>query len=73
MIEIVEDYSRSGELVCDPFLGGGTTALAARRTGRKFIGIEKDPERAKLSAERIYAESKYSSRQIIKMGQCTLF
>lgn len=53
MCGIVRDYSRRGALVCDPFLGGGTTGLAAKQLGRRFIGMEQSPERAALSVKRI--------------------
>ena len=33
-----------GGVVLDPFAGGGTTCLAARAEGRRWIGIERDPE-----------------------------
>jgi DNA modification methylase len=39
--------------VLDPFIGSGTTALVARRLGRKTIGIELSPEYAKLAARRL--------------------
>jgi len=42
-----------GDVVLDPFLGAGTTAAAARLLGRHWIGIEKDPDYARLAAERI--------------------
>lgn len=44
MNAIVRDYSRPGDLVCDPFSGGGTTALACSSLGRRFVGAEIDPE-----------------------------
>jgi hypothetical protein len=44
MERIVGDYSRKGDLVCDPCAGAGTTLLAAARTGRRSIGSEIDPE-----------------------------
>lgn len=44
-----------GGTVLDPFLGGGTTALAALTTGRKCIGIELSPEYVRIAAERVKA------------------
>ncbi len=51
MQAIINDYSRRGDLVVDPTCGGGTTGRAAKAYGRRFIGIEKDPARAALSAK----------------------
>ncbi len=42
MADLVERLSRPGDLVCDPFLGGGTTAVCALRLGRRFIGCDVD-------------------------------
>ena len=47
--------SRPGELVLDPFCGTGTTGAVARRLGRRFVGIERDPGYAALARERIAA------------------
>lgn len=44
MRAIVRDYTRPGDLVCDPCAGGGTTLLAAAVEGRRAIGAELDPE-----------------------------
>lgn len=41
-------WSNEGDIVFDPFLGSGTTAIAAIRTGRKFLGSEIDPEYFKM-------------------------
>ena len=43
MRAIVRDYTRPADLVCDPCMGGGTTALAAYMEGRRFVGAECDP------------------------------
>jgi len=40
-------------LVCDPFIGSGTTAAAAKELGREWIGFEIDPETARLASNRI--------------------
>lgn len=73
MIQIVEDYSRPGDLVCDPVAGAGTTLLAAIRTGRRCIGIEKDQGRAHLCADRVRAELQLSDRRVLATGQTSLF
>ena len=44
MEALVRDYSRPGDLVCDPCAGYGTTLAAALRQGRRAIGSEMDPE-----------------------------
>ena len=45
--------TRPGDLVFDPFCGTGTTGAVARRLGRRFIGIERDPAYAALARARI--------------------
>lgn len=50
---IVSDYSRPGELVCDPFMGAGTTGVACAKEGRDFIGIEIDPDAFDIACRRI--------------------
>jgi len=42
-----------GDLVLDPFFGTGTTGAAARRLGRRWLGIERDPVYAEAAAQRI--------------------
>ncbi len=44
-----------GDVVLDPFFGTGTTGAVARRLGRRFIGIERDPVYAQAARERIDA------------------
>ena len=45
--------SRSGDTILDPFCGSGTTGLVASRLGRKFVGIELNPEYAAMAERRI--------------------
>jgi len=49
----IQASSDPGDLVLDPFLGSGTTAVACALTGRKFIGCEIDEAYFDLSCERI--------------------
>lgn len=51
--EIIKTHSNSGELVIDPFLGSGTTALAAVSTDRKFAGCDIDAHYIKLARQRL--------------------
>lgn len=42
MRHYIENSSQPGEVVIDPFMGSGSTGVAALQAGRKFVGIEKD-------------------------------
>lgn len=50
---IVYLLSNPSDVVLDPFLGSGTTAVVAERMGRSWIGIERNPETAELAKRRI--------------------
>lgn len=56
MCRIVEDYSRQGGTVLDFCMGAATTGIACIRTGRRFIGIEKDPVHFETARSRIERE-----------------
>ncbi len=55
MAEIILDFTKPDQLICDPFLGSGTTGIAAVRHGRRFVGIEQNPKWFDLSCRRIEA------------------
>ena len=40
--ELIKKHSNEGDLIVDPFLGGGTTAIACKNTNRTFKGCEID-------------------------------
>jgi DNA modification methylase len=52
----IEHSSLAGELVYDPFLGSGTTLIAAHRLGRKAYGCELEPKYADVILRRAEAE-----------------
>ena len=45
--------TRRGETVLDPFMGSGTTGVAAVQQGRQFVGIEREPKYFDIACERI--------------------
>ena len=52
---LIRTYTNDGEMVLDFTMGSGTTGVACVNTGRKFIGIERDPEYFKIAKDRIAA------------------
>ena len=53
LARILEDFTRPGDLVLDPFMGSGSTGVACLNTGRRFIGIEKDAAYFDIARQRI--------------------
>ena len=51
--KLIRYYSYVGDMVLDPFMGGGTTALSAKKHGRRFIGFEINSEYAKTAQDKI--------------------
>jgi len=54
-------FTQSDGVVLDPFLGSGTTALAALELGRKYVGIEIKPEYLELAMQRLKTATKVSN------------
>lgn len=50
---LVKLVTPKGALVLDPFMGSGTTGVAALEIGRRFLGIEKEPEYFKIAENRL--------------------
>ena len=46
-------FSRPGEVVLDPFMGSGSTGVAAAELGRHFIGIEREQQYFDIGAKRL--------------------
>jgi len=45
----------AGESICDPFMGTGSTGVAAVKAGKRFVGIEQNPTHFETACRRIAA------------------
>jgi site-specific DNA-methyltransferase (adenine-specific) len=50
-----------GGIVLDPFIGSGTTAVVAQRLGRRFVGIDSNPEYCEMARRRIHQPTLFSN------------
>lgn len=55
LYRVILSSSNPGDVILDPFFGSGTTGAVAKRLGRHYIGIERDPAYIKVALERIAA------------------
>lgn len=49
----IENHSLPGQVILDPFMGGGTTGVSAVQSGRKFIGVELDADHFETALRRV--------------------
>ena len=54
---LIDLYTYRGDLILDPFMGSGTTAVAAIRTGRYYVGFDTDGSYVEVANERIAEEA----------------
>jgi len=64
---LIDLATKPGQNILDPFMGSGTTAVAAKRLSRNFIGFEANPEYHRLSLDRIGETTK--NLEIVKQGE----
>lgn len=55
-LQYIAAYTKPGDVVLDPFVGGGTTPWACKQLGRYFVAFDIDEEAVKLSTERVTNE-----------------
>lgn len=73
MLELVEQFTDPDDLVLDCFAGTATTGVACLRLGRRFLGVERDPQFAAVARERLEAESRGLTLRDARAGQISLF
>lgn len=56
-LRLIELYTYRNDLVLDPFIGSGTTAVAARRSERHYVGFDTEPEYIALAKSRLAGET----------------
>ena len=71
--EPMDSMSSIGEIVLDPFVGSGTVCEAAKRLGRRYIGIDISPEYCKIAEERLRAVDTGVPVKEARAGQGALF
>jgi site-specific DNA-methyltransferase (adenine-specific) len=59
---IVEAFSKPGDVVLDPFAGSGSSLVAAALLGRRYIGIEIEPDYCEHARRRLAGASRYTVR-----------
>ena len=64
----VIDLCPKADTILDPFMGSGTTGVAAVQMGRKFIGIEREPKYFDIACERIEAAQKQNDLFLQSFG-----
>lgn len=58
---VIELFTRKGDIVLDPFIGSGSTALAALQAERKYVGYEINSDYVQISKKRIKNQMNYKS------------
>lgn len=66
---LIELYTFAGELVLDPFMGAGSSAVAAVRTGRHFIGYDTDPSYVEAARARVQSERAFVGQPTDQAGK----
>ncbi len=69
---LIELYTYRGDLVLDPFAGSGTTAVAAVRAGRHFVGYDLDATYIELAEARVEEERRRLSTELVAAPKVSL-
>ena len=68
-LRLIQLYTYEGEVVLDPFMGSGQTAIAARQGDRQYVGYEIEPRYCRLAARRIKQfVMEFKAQKVLEMG-----
>ena len=73
LLAIIAIYSQIGDLILDPFCGSGTTCVAAKMLGRKYIGIDISEKYCEIARQRLEAVDTGVPVKEQRQGQKSLF
>ncbi|MGH8656114.1 MAG: DNA methyltransferase [Burkholderiales bacterium] len=63
MKPLIRAFSKPGDIVLDPFCSSGSTLIAARKSGRRYIGVEKDPRVFEILRARLHDSAPEASKE----------
>ena len=66
LYRVVLSSTEVGDVVLDPFFGSGTTGAVAKQLGRNYIGLERDPDYAKLAGKRLARVQRVSDEEFVR-------
>ena len=66
LYRVVLSSTEVGDVVLDPFFGSGTTGAVAKQLGRNYIGLERDPDYAKLAGKRLARIQRFSDEEFVR-------
>ena len=73
MLWILERYSKPDQIILDPFCGSGTTCVAAKMLGRKYIGIDISEKYCEIARQKLEAVDTGVPIKEQRQGQMALF
>ncbi len=68
---IIRQYTKEGELVLDPMVGGGTTLIECRLLGRNGIGMDISPHAIAMSEQKLEELENHAKKTLFKLPDCT--